>query len=164
MTSRGRIGHDVDRSAPGEARSQTRPLLRWLGVPLTVAVLLFGAVALLAARTPRDSSSEAIAGFDPEMAPASIAEHYRSAAANPDVYQQIPCYCGCEDFLAHRHLYDCFVRADGEGWEAHASGCGICIAESQTARPLIADGQPPAAIRDAVVERYGSTPPTTPIN
>jgi hypothetical protein len=87
-----------------------------------------------------------------EMMP-MVAEHYRYAAANPRIYEQVPCFCGCESMLAHRFLLDCFVRPEG-GWERHASGCAICTEESSIIRSLLADGAGPHAIRAAVIDRF----------
>jgi hypothetical protein len=92
----------------------------------------------------------------------AIAEHYSFAAAHEAELREVPCFCGCEEFLGHRDLYDCFVRADGAGWDAHAAGCGVCIGEAITARELLDAGQSPTELRDAVVEQFGTTPTTTP--
>jgi hypothetical protein len=92
----------------------------------------------------------------------AIAEHYRFAAAHEAELRQVPCFCGCEEFLGHRDLYDCFVRADGAGWDSHGAGCGVCIGEAITARRLLEAGRSPTEVRDAVVEQFGTTPITTP--
>ncbi|MDX1619449.1 MAG: PCYCGC motif-containing (lipo)protein [Nitriliruptorales bacterium] len=55
---------------------------------------------------------------------------YRAAADDPEAFTEISCYCGCEAFLDHRHLYDCFVRPSGS-WERHATGCAVCLAEAE---------------------------------
>jgi uncharacterized protein with PCYCGC motif len=93
-------------------------------------------------------------GFSLMDAPAAVRVHYRSAGNHPDTYRQIPCYCGCDSFLAHRNLKDCFVAADGTGWDRHAAGCAVCIEESSIVRRLIARGLSPPAIRDEVIDRY----------
>lgn len=100
-------------------------------------------------------------GFQLASVAAPIADHYHAAVEHEHTYRQIPCYCGCDAFLEHRHLYDCFVRADGQGWDSHAAGCGICIAESVMARRLLGEGEPAASVRDAVVAQFGSAPPAT---
>lgn len=104
----------------------------------------------------------AAAPLDLATVPAGVAGHYTAAKAYGAAYRQIPCFCGCERFLGHRNLYDCFVRADGWGWDAHASGCGVCVGESALARRLLDEGQSAAAVRAAVIEQLGSTPGTTP--
>jgi hypothetical protein len=47
--------------------------------------------------------------------PAEVREAYRFAAANPEVLQWMPCFCGCGTD-GHRSNADCYVRerrADG---------------------------------------------------
>lgn len=90
-----------------------------------------------------------------------IADHYRFAAAHADEYASLPCFCGCEEFLDHTGLLDCFVRQDG-AWEAHASGCGVCIGESATARQMLDDGHTVPSVREAVVAKFGTSPITAP--
>jgi len=46
---------------------------------------------------------------------AKAEEAYRYAAANPEVLQYIPCYCGCGN-IGHRHNGDCYVQ------ERHGDG------------------------------------------
>lgn len=87
--------------------------------------------------------------------PMDVAAHYHFAAAHPNAYGMIPCFCGCAATLDHRSLHDCFVRADGGGWEVHASGCAVCIDESTTARRMLRQGRPKAEVRDAVLADYG---------
>ena len=42
--------------------------------------------------------------------PAATQEMYRYAAANHEVLQYIPCFCGCVDG-GHGSNFDCYVRA-----------------------------------------------------
>ena len=50
---------------------------------------------------------------------------YEFAARQPDVLEQLPCFCGCRK-LGHRSNRDCFVAArDAAGrvtWDAHGMG------------------------------------------
>jgi hypothetical protein len=115
-------------------------------------------MALLGQRSTEPAGA---APLDLASIPHQIAGHYHAARDLADTYGQVPCFCGCEEFLGHRKLYDCFVRADGPGWEAHAAGCGVCIAESTTVRDLTGAGSDPTAIATAVIDRYGTTTPTT---
>ncbi|HSP28823.1 MAG TPA: PCYCGC motif-containing (lipo)protein, partial [Ilumatobacteraceae bacterium] len=91
----------------------------------------------------------------------NIAGHYEFAAANRDVYDAVPCYCGCEKSIGHRNLTDCFVRSDGTGWDAHAAGCAVCIDESITVRRLMADGADAPTIRDSIIAEYAPLTTTT---
>lgn len=79
---------------------------------------------------------------------------YRAAADDPDGFAAVACYCGCETFLDHRHLLDCFVRPDG-GWERHATGCGICLAEARDVIELRSENTPIDKIVRQIDDRYG---------
>ena len=95
----------------------------------------------------------AAAGFQLDGMPADMVAHYEHARANADVYAQIPCFCGCQDMLGHRHLEDCFVTPDG-AWESHASGCQVCIDESQMLMRMMGRGMDPGMMHDRVVAAY----------
>ncbi len=91
----------------------------------------------------------------PDDVPLGLVAHYQAAQAHPDIFEAVPCFCGCEEMLSHRHLGDCFVRADGQGLEAHALGCAVCLGEAQQVMDLIAAGiEDPDKIRDAVVAEW----------
>lgn len=93
--------------------------------------------------------------IEPDDVPGAVAVLYRAAHDHSTVYEQIPCFCGCEAMLGHRHLLDCFARPEG-GWEAHALGCGVCLGEAQQVEDLLAAGVVDAsAIREAVVAEWG---------
>lgn len=36
---------------------------------------------------------------------------YQFAIDNPAILQQIPCYCGCEETLGHKHNLACYITA-----------------------------------------------------
>lgn len=91
----------------------------------------------------------------PEDVPPGLAAHYQAALDHSDIFETVPCFCGCEEMLGHRHLGDCFVRADGQGLEAHALGCGVCLGEAQQVIDLLAAGiEDPDQIRDTVVAEW----------
>ena len=57
----------------------------------------------------------ALPDFVLEASP-EIQEAYRFAMANPEILKQYPCYCGCQEVLAHMHNLDCYIKqfnADG---------------------------------------------------
>ena len=91
---------------------------------------------------------------EPGDVPEALAVWYRGAESHPDVFAEVPCFCGCAAMLDHRHLLDCFVRADGDGWEAHALGCGVCLGEAEQVLALVADGAETGAVVDAVIDRW----------
>lgn len=95
-------------------------------------------------------------GFQLDGLPTDIVENYVFARANPGVYEQIPCFCGCESMLAHRNLEDCFVTPDGL-WESHASGCRICVEESQMVMRMMGRGVAPDAIRQGIIAEFGGS-------
>lgn len=91
------------------------------------------------------------------------AEHqvlYEAAVADQRAFTQVRCYCGCEDFLAHRHLLDCFERPEG-GWERHATGCAVCLAEAEEVVEQRAAGTPMDEIIRRIDNRYGGIAATT---
>jgi hypothetical protein len=91
---------------------------------------------------------------DPADVPVAIQVLYRGAHAHPDMYEAVPCFCGCEATLEHRHLFDCFSRADG-AWEAHALGCGVCLGEAAQVEELLASGETdPMVVRAAIVATW----------
>lgn len=91
----------------------------------------------------------------PSEVPADVLALYQGAHAHRQIYEQVPCFCGCEAMLGHRHLYDCFMRADGR-WEAHAVGCGVCLGEADQIEELLAaEETDPSVIRTAVVAAWG---------
>lgn len=91
----------------------------------------------------------------PEDVPPGLTAHYQAAQDHQDIFEAVPCFCGCEEMLGHRHLGDCFVRSDGQGLEAHALGCGVCLGEAQQVMDLLAAGIADAdQIRDAVVSEW----------
>jgi hypothetical protein len=79
---------------------------------------------------------------------------YQAAAADEEAFSAVRCYCGCESFLGHEDLLACFVRADG-GWEAHATGCAVCLGEAEEVVELREEGVPIAEIVERIDRRYG---------
>ena len=104
--------------------------------------------------------------MDVQQAPVSVQEAYQFAAANPDVLQEIPCYCGC-GAMGHKSSYACYVAGvDEDGiatYDPHALGCSICVDITQDTMRLFRDGQSLAQAREYVDQtyaRYG--PPNMP--
>ncbi len=91
-------------------------------------------------------------------------EAYRFAAANPNVLEQIPCYCGCGP-MGHRSNYACFWQEDG-AVDEHALGCGICVDIAQDVMRELGQGRSLAEIRaqvDADYSRFGPATDTPPV-
>jgi hypothetical protein len=92
--------------------------------------------------------------------PEALTAVYRFVAANPELLEQVVCYCGCGDTLAHRHLRDCFYTDNGRP-DPHAAGCGVCLAEAIEVERMLAAGMGDQAIVDAIDERFGQMGPPT---
>ena len=135
-------------------------------IAIIVAVAVIVATVAVGVAVWPDAGSDTAGAEDPgpidiSTLPAGTAELYRFVESQPDLFRTISCYCGCEQFLDHRDLYDCFVRAGGTGHEAHASACAVCTSEASVAQAMLAEGQDPATIHDAIDDDYGTTIPTT---
>lgn len=165
MTEQGFPAAEPTGAAPPGA-----PAVRWwplVVVPLlAVLVVATGAVALVASTGDRDAGdAHPMAAAAPlELASVSedIAAQYRYAEAHQADLSVIPCFCGCEEFLAHENLYDCFVRADGDGYDSHAAGCAVCVGEAVVASQLLEAGTPATEVAGRIAEQFGTTPTTSP--
>ncbi len=96
-----------------------------------------------------------------KSAPVVTQQAYQFAVANPDVMQQIPCYCGCGS-MGHTSNYSCYVQnADASGnvtFDSHAIGCSICVDITQDAMRLSKQGKSPQDIKafvDRTYSRFG---------
>jgi len=92
-----------------------------------------------------------------------VQQAYQFAFANPDVLQQIPCYCGCGE-IGHASNYDCYVSnigSDGKiTYDAHAVGCSICVDITQDTMRLHKQGKSPAEIRSFIDQTYSQYGPS----
>jgi len=134
----------------------------WLLIPIPGLLLL----AFLAGCAGQAQSHLTLMPLDqmpPEVrsAPATVQQAYRFAAANPEVMQQIPCYCGCGS-LGHTSNYSCYVTSvDATGaitYDHHALGCSLCVDITQVATRLLDQGKSPTEIKayvDATYSKYG---------
>jgi hypothetical protein len=103
--------------------------------------------------------------------PEIIKSVYEFAAYHPEVLKYIPCYCGCEA-LGHKANLECFVKSrDAKGqvtaFEAHATGCTVCIDVARDAMQMFNAGASVSEIRAAIDLKWGSrfpshTPTPTP--
>ena len=96
-----------------------------------------------------------------QQAPPVVQESYRFAVANPEVLQQVPCYCGCGG-MGHTSNYSCYVageNADGSlQFDGHALGCSLCVDITQDTMRMLDEGKSIAEIRaiiDQTYSRYG---------
>jgi hypothetical protein len=135
---------------------------------LLIVITLVG-TAISACSTA--SSSEVHLGMAPmdqmpmdvRSAPVAVREAYQFNVANPDIMQDIPCYCGCGS-IGHTSNYDCYVSdVDASGkiaFDNHALGCSICVDITQDVMRMLQDGKSPQDARtyiDATYSKYGPT-------
>ena len=99
--------------------------------------------------------------MDVQSAPEAVQEAYQFNVANPDIMQDIPCYCGCGD-IGHTSNYDCYVsNVDANGsitFDNHALGCSICVDITQDVMRMLRDGKTPQDARvyiDNTYSKYG---------
>lgn len=96
-----------------------------------------------------------------QSAPVSVQQAYQFNVANPDIMENIPCYCGCGN-VGHKSNYDCYVAdIDAAGnitFDSHALGCSICVDITQDVMRMLEDGKSPQDTRayiDATYSKYG---------
>jgi len=152
----------TDATTDAEPGFSGRRAAGWLAA--VTGVLVAGMLLLLVVggtAAPRPDHAPDAFALD-ELAP-DVAALYRYTAQHADHASELPCFCGCEEFLAHRNLADCFIQPGATGaWEQHASGCGVCIAEATVLRETLADGGSALDARVAVIATFGTTPITAP--
>jgi hypothetical protein len=128
-------------------------------------------VVLLATTLPACSTAEKTAGLhmmdlkkmpvDVQSAPVTVHTAYQFAAANPEILENIPCYCGCGN-VGHLSNYDCYVASvDADGgitFDTHALGCSICVDITQDVMRMLQEGKSAEEARvyvDIAYSRYG---------
>ncbi|MCI3919556.1 PCYCGC domain-containing protein [Paenibacillus sp. TRM 82003] len=98
---------------------------------------------------------------------AIVKDAYRVAAANAELLEWIPCYCGCGQSAAHLNNKNCFIheiREDGTVvWDDHGTRCGVCLQIAIESAVMAKDGMSTKEIRDAIEQKYeGGTGAPTP--
>ena len=107
----------------------------------------------------------ALSEMPPEVqsAPVVVQEAYRFAAANPEVLEAIPCYCGC-GAMGHTSNYSCYFTGesfgDGLAFDPHALGCSICVDITQDSMRLLQQGKSMREIRAYIDGNYASFGPS----
>lgn len=147
---------------------KSKSLFSWL----LVTALLSG--LLLAGCAPEQG--EAVAGHQHPMAPLSdmpetvqngpvrTQEAYRFAVANPQIADEIPCYCGCGG-MGHTSSYDCYVAGVDEAgtmqFDVHAEYCSICVDITQDTMRMMDEGKSTAEILAQIEADYSRFAPPT---
>jgi hypothetical protein len=98
-----------------------------------------------------------------KAAPPVVLEAYQFAVANPEILEQLPCYCGCGD-MGHTSNYACYVQEQADNGELifdnHALGCSICVDITQDAMRLLQEGKTLPEIRAYVDDTYAQYGPS----
>lgn len=100
-----------------------------------------------------------------QQAPVTVREGYQFAVANPDILEEIPCYCGC-GAMGHTSNYNCYAQGAAEEstlrFDGHALGCSICVDITQDTMRLLREGKSVSEIQVYVDQRYSQFGPPTP--
>ena len=98
-----------------------------------------------------------------QSAPVTVQAAYQFAVANPQVLQELPCYCGCGK-MGHTSNYSCYVEnQDAAGqitFDNHALGCSICVDITTDAMRMLDQGKPIGEIRAAIDNTYSKYGPS----
>jgi Protein of unknown function with PCYCGC motif len=173
-------GHGGELSEPDAAQPGAAARLRsWLPIVVGLAVVVgtglwFGGLLPSRSGAERQGAAPAtFAGAAPsnQQLPAFISaaaprvqEAYTYAAAHGDELQQMPCYCGCGVHSGHRWVRDCFVKdwtASDIKFEAHGSGCDVCVSIALDVKNGLENGQSLAAVRKFIDGKYSKLGPGT---
>jgi len=156
MTDPDPTTHDPTSEGSEETGRALRSMLVTFVAAVFVIVAAGGAGWAMRHSSPMYPSGRAAMdeGFMLSSVPPEMAAHYHFADAHPSMYEQVPCFCGCDQMLGHRSLLDCFVKPDGSGWESHASGCAVCTQESEMIRRMLDRGIPPDRIASSIIAHY----------
>ena len=128
-----------------------------------LSILLLAALLACSGQSKNQQSMMPLNQMPDEVqsAPVSVQQAYQFASANPDIMQQIPCYCGC-GAMGHTSNYSCYVQSmDTNGtiaFDSHALGCSICVDITQDVMRLQREGKSTQEIRayvDSTYSRYG---------
>jgi len=145
-------------------RKHSNRILYFFIVFLLFPIFLFSACTQ--ADSPLGGVTLASASQLPEemkAAPLNVREAYQFALANPELLDQVPCYCGC-DAIGHTSNLDCFVDeigVDGSAaFDSHALGCSICIDITQDVMRMLKNGNSVAQIRTAIDQTYAQYGPS----
>lgn len=136
-------------------------------IPFFIVLAALTTASVSACSTQRESNDLHMMSMDRmpaevQSAPLTVQEAYQFTAANPDLVQNIPCYCGCGG-IGHTSNYDCYVSStDDKGgitsFDNHALGCSICVDITQDVMRLTREGKSPQEARayiDAAYSKYG---------
>ena len=140
---------------------------------LLAAVVLLVLLLISATGCSKDQSTDVEIKLAPlanmpqevRIASSNVQKAYRFNIANPEIMQEIPCYCGC-GAVGHHSNFNCYAKFNADGsmsFDSHALGCSICVDISLDTMRLIKQGKDIPEIQAYVDDKYSRYgPPTTP--
>jgi hypothetical protein len=87
----------------------------------------------------------------------NIGKIYQIAAANRDLLEQMPCYCGCGDSVDHKSNLDCFINEQNDKeiiWDSHATTCKNCMEIAVESAKMKQEGKSVLEIRQYIDTKY----------
>ncbi len=101
--------------------------------------------------------------LDVQNAPVTVKQAYQFAVDNPEILNQLPCYCGCGG-MGHSSNYSCYVAGEDDSgdlmFDGHALGCSICVDITQDAMRMLDGGKSTTEIREYVDQTYSRFGPS----
>jgi hypothetical protein len=163
------IGFHSKTTSTGLLRFALLDQRSFLWIALSILLVAFsGVLAGCSSNNTPDEHSFSMAPMhempaDVQSAPVAVQQAYQFSAANPEVLQQLPCYCGC-GAVGHKSNYACYISGVDESgaatFDAHALGCSICVDITQDAMRLLDQGKSVPEIRAYVDETYAKFGPS----
>lgn len=141
---------------------------RRLLLPLLSIVIILSA---LTGCSQSDSADEHLYDMAPlegmpeeiQVAPLTVQQAYQFAVANPEILEEIPCYCGCGS-MGHASNYACYVaevdESGGITYDSHALGCSICVDITLDTMRLLEQGKSTVEIRTFIDQTYSQYGPS----
>jgi len=139
--------------------------MRKILFPSIIAILLSSSISACTNSGKTHISMMALEEMPPDVvaSPMRVQTAYRFAAANPDVLEEIPCYCGC-DSIGHESNYDCYVASvESSGliiFDKHAINCSICVDITQDVANVLKDGKSPQDAKAYILMAYSKYAPS----
>ncbi len=146
-------------------------MLRSRPIVFVITIILLLSGVLVGCSADSDQNHAASLNMTPlsdmpaevQSAPVVVQQAYQFAAANPEILEQVPCYCGCGS-MGHTSNYACYFSgensADSLAFEPHALGCSICVDITQDTMRLLKQGKEVTEIRAYIDETYARFGPS----
>ncbi|MBU0957578.1 MAG: PCYCGC domain-containing protein [Nanoarchaeota archaeon] len=122
--------------------------LKTIGVVVIIGLIVFGLYAMLNPRGNEFGLPDEIYNHPNE----NVREAYIFAVENPDVLEQVPCYCGCLN-IGHESNKQCYFNEDGSISD-HGTLCGGCLGTTLDVKRMYNEGRSMEEIIEYVDVKY----------